>query len=75
MVGLLNPVTGVLLGALVAHETFTLEQVAGIVLVLVGILAATRRRDGAIPRTGAGVATFPEPGPAGARRSALLTPV
>ena len=42
MVGLLNPVTGVLLGALVAHETFTLEQVAGIVLVLIGILAATR---------------------------------
>ena len=42
VVGLLNPVTGVLLGALVAHETFTLEQVAGIVLVLIGILAATR---------------------------------
>jgi probable blue pigment (indigoidine) exporter len=41
VVGLLNPVTGVLLGALVAHETFTLEQVAGIVLVLSGILAAS----------------------------------
>ena len=44
VVGLLNPVTGVLLGALVAHETFTLEQVAGIVLVLAGILATTRAR-------------------------------
>ena len=49
VVGLLNPVTGVLLGALAAHETFTLEQVAGIALVLVGILAAaapTRRIPG-----------------------------
>jgi probable blue pigment (indigoidine) exporter len=41
VVGLLNPVTGVLLGALVAHETFTGEQLAGIALVLVGILAAS----------------------------------
>jgi probable blue pigment (indigoidine) exporter len=42
VVGLLNPVTGVLLGALVAHETFTLAQVVGIGLVLAGILAASR---------------------------------
>ncbi len=42
VVGLLNPVTGVLLGALVAHEQFTLAQVAGIGLVLAGILAASR---------------------------------
>jgi probable blue pigment (indigoidine) exporter len=42
VVGLLNPVTGVLLGALVAHETFTVEQVAGIGLVLAGILAASQ---------------------------------
>jgi probable blue pigment (indigoidine) exporter len=42
VVGLLNPVTGVLLGALVAHETFTLEQVGGILLVLAGILATTQ---------------------------------
>jgi probable blue pigment (indigoidine) exporter len=41
VVGLLNPVTGVLLGALVAHETFTREQLAGIALVLAGILATT----------------------------------
>jgi probable blue pigment (indigoidine) exporter len=42
VVGLLNPVTGVLLGALVAHETFTLAQVGGILLVLAGILATTQ---------------------------------
>jgi probable blue pigment (indigoidine) exporter len=41
VVGLLNPVTGVMLGALVAHETFTGEQLAGVALVLVGILAAS----------------------------------
>lgn len=44
VVGLLNPVTGVLLGALVAHESFTLAQVGGIVLVLGGILAASWSR-------------------------------
>lgn len=52
VVGLLNPVTGVLLGAVVAHETFTLEQVAGITLVLAGILAASQtptRRIPAVP--------------------------
>ena len=42
VIGLLNPVTGVLLGALVAGERFSLAQVAGIALVLAGILAASR---------------------------------
>jgi probable blue pigment (indigoidine) exporter len=42
VIGLLNPVTGVLLGALVAHETFTVEQLAGIALVLAGILATSQ---------------------------------
>ena len=49
VVGLLNPVTGVLLGALVAGERFTLEQVAGIALVLVGILTASQRATKRIP--------------------------
>jgi probable blue pigment (indigoidine) exporter len=49
VVGLLNPVTGVLLGALVAHETFTGEQVAGIALVLAGILAASQAPARRIP--------------------------
>ena len=58
VVGLLNPVTGVLLGALVAHETFTVEQVAGIVLVLAAILATTYAPTRRIP-----VETEPEPVP------------
>jgi probable blue pigment (indigoidine) exporter len=52
VVGLLNPVTGVLLGAAVAHETFTGEQLAGIALVLAGILASSQapgRRSSAQP--------------------------
>lgn len=42
VVGLLNPVTGVLLGAAVAHESFSLTQLGGILLVLLGIGAAAR---------------------------------
>ncbi|WP_245582197.1 DMT family transporter [Nocardioides halotolerans] len=49
VIGLLNPVTGVLLGALVAHERFMLEQVGGIALVLVGVLATTHSRTRRIP--------------------------
>jgi probable blue pigment (indigoidine) exporter len=58
VVGLLNPVTGVLLGALVAHERFTVEQVAGIVLVLAAILATSQAPSRRIP-----VETAPEPLP------------
>ena len=38
IVGLLNPVTGVLLGVLVAGEAFGPAQAAGIILVLVGVV-------------------------------------
>lgn len=38
LLGLLNPVTGVLLGTLVAGETLTVRQLAGIALVLCGIV-------------------------------------
>ncbi|MFF2325108.1 MULTISPECIES: DMT family transporter [unclassified Streptomyces] len=38
LVGLLNPVTGVLLGTLVAGEPLTLRQLCGLLLVLAGIL-------------------------------------
>ncbi|HTI24870.1 MAG TPA: EamA family transporter [Kutzneria sp.] len=38
LIGLLNPVTGVLLGTLVAGDGLTGQQVAGIALVLVGLL-------------------------------------
>jgi probable blue pigment (indigoidine) exporter len=42
LVGLLNPVTGVLLGALVAGELLTGRQLAGIALVLGGIVVGQR---------------------------------
>ncbi|MEV0349419.1 DMT family transporter [Nonomuraea sp. NPDC050680] len=38
LIGLLNPVTGVLLGTALAGETLTAQQVCGLVLVLSGIL-------------------------------------
>jgi probable blue pigment (indigoidine) exporter len=38
LIGLLNPVTGVLLGTTLAAETLTAQQSAGLVLVLAGIL-------------------------------------
>jgi len=38
LVGLLNPVTGVLLGTLVAGETLTARQTGGLILVFLGIL-------------------------------------
>lgn len=44
LVGLLNPVTGVLLGVVVAHEALGRAQVAGLVLVLAGIVVGQVRR-------------------------------
>ncbi|CAN5313936.1 hypothetical protein BH10ACT7_BH10ACT7_14070 [soil metagenome] len=38
LIGLLNPVTGVLLGTLLARETLTLQQVLGLAIVASGIL-------------------------------------
>ncbi|MFF1920635.1 DMT family transporter [Streptomyces sp. NPDC058221] len=63
LVGLLNPVTGVLLGTVIAEESLTLRQVCGLVLVLGGILlgrptarrpAVTRAPVDEKPRTTAG---------------------
>jgi len=44
LVGLLNPVTGVLLGTLVAGEAFGARQLAGIALVFAGIALGRRDR-------------------------------
>ena len=44
LIGLLNPVTGVLLGTLVASEVFGPQQLVGLVLVLVGIVVGQPRR-------------------------------
>jgi probable blue pigment (indigoidine) exporter len=38
LIGLLNPVTGVLLGTTIAAEALTAQQMAGLFLVLIGIL-------------------------------------
>ncbi|WP_329207933.1 DMT family transporter [Streptomyces sp. NBC_00683] len=38
LVGLLNPVTGVLLGTVIAGEVLTVRQLCGLVLVLAGVL-------------------------------------
>lgn len=49
VIGLLNPVAGVALGSLVAHERLAPAQLAGIALTLAGIAVATRpqvRRSG-----------------------------
>ncbi|MBC2962538.1 EamA family transporter [Nocardioides deserti] len=50
LIGLLNPVVGTALGALVAGEVFGLPQAVGVALVLGGVLAGQRRR-GAARRT------------------------
>ncbi|RMI09559.1 DMT family transporter [Cellulomonas triticagri] len=50
LVGLLNPVTGVLLGTVVAAETLSGRQVVGIAVVLAAmVLGATGRRRPAVP--------------------------
>lgn len=46
IVGLLNPVTGVLIGAFVAAEALTFRQVTGILLVLAGVVLGQHHRSG-----------------------------
>lgn len=51
LVGLLNPVTGVLLGTVVAGEVLSLRQLCGLALVLTGIaLGGQPRNQGTSPR-------------------------
>lgn len=54
LVGLLNPVTGVLLGTVIAAEPLGVRQLAGLALVLVGILAphTGQRRAEPVAKTG-----------------------
>ncbi|SDP02505.1 probable blue pigment (indigoidine) exporter [Microbacterium sp. ru370.1] len=60
LIGLLNPVTGVLLGVLVGGETLTVPQLIGIALVLAAIAVThARRRDAPRPTRG------PVPSPRG----------
>jgi probable blue pigment (indigoidine) exporter len=53
LIGLLNPVTGVLLGHLLATETLGARQVVGLALVLIGVVVGRRRGTTATPRPGA----------------------
>ncbi|MFJ6838553.1 EamA family transporter [Streptomyces sp. NPDC091209] len=46
LIGLLNPVTGVLLGTVVAKEVLTVQQLGGLVLVLAGVVLARPGREG-----------------------------
>lgn len=52
LIGLLNPVTGVLLGTAVAGETLTAQQVGGLVLVLTGVVLGRPARHRAATPTG-----------------------
>ncbi|MFD5922205.1 EamA family transporter [Kitasatospora sp. NPDC058201] len=73
LLGLLNPLTGVLLGTAVAGETLGPLQLAGLVLVLAGVVLGRPRRapTGAVPAgavpTGAGPAVEEGGEPAGGR--------
>ncbi|TCC22948.1 DMT family transporter [Kribbella speibonae] len=53
LIGLLNPVTGVLLGLLFSGDVLTLRQIGGLALVLLGITLSLHRRvahaDGGLP--------------------------
>jgi probable blue pigment (indigoidine) exporter len=50
LIGLLNPVTGVLLGTLIAAEEFGPQQLLGLLLVLAGIVLGQSRRRPAVLR-------------------------
>jgi probable blue pigment (indigoidine) exporter len=49
LVGLLNPITGVLLGTVVAGEALTLQQLLGLGLVVLAIIAGSRSKRRQIP--------------------------
>lgn len=51
LIGLLNPVTGVLLGVLIAGESFGILQLLGVALVLAGVILGQRAANPARPST------------------------
>ncbi|RFA07178.1 EamA family transporter [Subtercola boreus] len=73
LVGLLNPVTGVLLGTLLAAEPFGPRQAIGTGLVVAGVLLGQRRRP-LRPSSGRGGGRVSPPTPARRTRSSLRRP-
>ncbi|MCP2349756.1 DMT family transporter [Nonomuraea roseoviolacea] len=78
LIGLLNPMTGVLLGTAVAGETLTAQQVCGLALVFAGILlgqpVATRLLARVrVPRPAISRAPRPSPGTAGTTQGTAPT--
>ncbi|HEY0215215.1 MAG TPA: EamA family transporter [Cellulomonas sp.] len=64
LVGLLNPVTGVLLGTVLAAEPLSARQVGGIAVVLGAmVLGATRRTAPRDPAAAPALTTAPDPAP------------
>ncbi|MFD7863650.1 EamA family transporter [Streptomyces sp. NPDC059783] len=63
LVGLLNPVTGVLLGTVIAGEMLTVQQLCGVALVLAGVVLGrsgrARRRGGTTLRLAARMTSGP----------------
>lgn len=51
VIGLLNPVTGVLLGTIFAAEPLTIIQIGGVILVLLGVFVGQQRSTRATPET------------------------
>lgn len=70
LIGLLNPVTGALLGTVVAAEVLTARQLAGLALVLIGVVIGTTTRGRAATPDVPG-----QPRPGTAARAASATTV
>lgn len=64
LIGLLNPVTGVLLGTVVAGEVLTGQQLCGLVLVLVGVFLGRPARGGRLGGRQASRRPVPDESPA-----------
>jgi probable blue pigment (indigoidine) exporter len=74
LVGLLNPVTGVLLGTAVAGEALTAAQVGGVALVLAGVLAGQVRRSSGSATAAGRPASSDPPRPRSPRAGSATAP-
>ncbi|WP_116113779.1 DMT family transporter [Austwickia chelonae] len=53
LIGLLNPLSGTLIGLLAAHETLSAPQIIGTVIILAGVAAGLDRKPRSLERTAA----------------------